>query len=388
MHAMRPRALAPLPVILFLAAVALVGCARSSRSAAVPVPPPDPAAELIRLLESSPVESAPGLAPAAPAPRHAKADEMLASSNDGRWGYLLRDVGGPDIARAGADELFEPASTIKTICLLHALREVDAGAVTLATEIPWYRASTVADDPATPNEDEREWGCPLDADPATGELGAGLRAMMERSDNRWTLAVRRYFGDDRILATAREAGMGRTVLRHRLGCAETTDGDPGQLDAPNASTLDELCGMVEQVAAGRLLSPERAAAFFEIMDNDPLVRLTAVFEEENAAVGLPADLLAAVVRRQELAWKSGKYNIGEYKCQSVVGLAGFVSWADGSLLRRRYVFGVFVDDARRFPEQGTRASLYSLAVASELMREPVREVLRSFRRALDVHAGG
>lgn len=311
---------------------------------------------------------------------------MLASSNDGRWGYLLRAVGGPDLAALRADDLFEPASTIKAICLLHALREVDAGTVTLATEIPWFRASTVADDPATPDEDERESGCPLDGDPATGELGVGLRAMMERSDNRWTVAVRRFFGDEPILATAREAGMGRTVLRHRIGCTETTDGEPGQLDAPNASTLGELCGMLEQVAAGRLLSPERTALFLTTMANEPLVRLTALFEEENESVGLPPELLAAVERRQEIAWKSGKYNVGEYKCQSVVGLAGFVSWADGSLLLRRYVFGVFVDNAHRFPEQGTRASLYSLAVASELMREQVREVLRSFRRALDGRA--
>jgi hypothetical protein len=307
---------------------------------------------------------------------------MLSGSNDGRWGYLLEEVGGGGIYGMAAQEVFEPASTVKVLYLLHALREVDAGAVSLSTPIPWFRDSTERDDPATP-EDEREWGCPVDSDPAVGELGVGLGLMMQRSDNRWTQAVRRHFGPERIAETARAAGMEHTVLRHRIGCAEDTGADPGQINAPNASTIAELCDLLRGVASGKLLSPRSTELFRELMDNDPLLRLSAIFREENAAIGLPEELLGAIEKRQELAWKSGKYNIGAYKCQSVVGLARLVSLSGGELRRRELVFGVFVDDAHRFPEQGTRATLFSLAVASELLRDEVRAVLLSFRGALE-----
>jgi hypothetical protein len=136
------------------------------------------------------------------------------------------------------------------------------------------------------------------------------------------------------------------------------------------------------VAAGTLLSRENATAFLDLMANELFIRLQAIFDDEGSALGLPPAVIRAVERRQMLAWKSGKYNIGDYKCQSVVGLARLVSWDAGALRTREYVFGVFVDDARRFPEQGTRATLYSLAVASELLREEVRAVLSSFRAAL------
>jgi hypothetical protein len=314
-------------------------------------------------------------------------DEMLRSSNDGRWGYLLKEVGGSYRFRVSTEELFEPASTVKIAYLLHALRQLDAGEVALDAPIPWYQASTAVDDPSTPQEDEREYGCPVDRDPAVGRLETGLRLMMERSDNRWTQAIRRYFGEEAILRTARDAGMVRTRVEHRIGCASDTGTDPGQISAPNASTLSELCGTVERIAAGELLSPEGKALSFDLMANDPLFRLSTIFGEESAAVGLPKELAAAVERRQELAWKSGKYNIGDYKCQSVVALARLYSYAEGAIGVREYVLGVFVDDAHSFPEQGTRATLYSLAVASEMLRDEVRAVLVSFRRAMDEIGG-
>jgi hypothetical protein len=368
---------------LLLCALLASSACGGRKPGATKVLPPDPLTRLLGLLESGASRPSDHIAGVARGPsRHERADGMLGTSNDGRWGYLLLEVGGRALRAAAVDESFEPASTLKVVYLLHALRRVDAGELTLETEIPWYRASTVPDDPATPGEDEREWGCPLDRDPATGALGAGLRAMMERSDNRWTQAVRRYFGEEAMRATAREAGMERTLLRHRIGCGTDVGEDPGQQSAPNSTTLGELCGLVEGVATHRLLSARGAEAFFELMAKDPLIRLQAIIREEGASLGLSPALLAAIERRQTLAWKSGKYNIGEYKCQSVVGLARLVSWSAGELRSRKYVFGVFVDDARRFPEQGTRETLYSLAVASELLREEVRSVLGSYRDAL------
>lgn len=368
-HAAMPR------LCLVLLSLALMGCPRDRAAPDASSATPDPVTALLDTLgRSGATPSRPSGGAAAGATRHLAVDQMLATSNDGRWGYLLEEVGGPVLHEIAADEAFEPASTLKTVYLLHALQEVQAGRVSLKTPVPWFRASTVADDPATP-EDEREYGCPLDRDPATGELGTGLRLMMERSDNRWTQAVRRYFGDEPLRATAREAGMASTVMRHRIGCAEA-------LDAPNASTLRDLCGLMRGAAAGTLLSEENATIFLDLMANDLFIRLRAIFDDEGAALGLPPAVIRAVERRQMLAWKSGKYNIGEYKCQSVVGLARLVSWDAGALRSREYVFGVFVDDARSFPEQGTRATLFSLAVASELLRSEVSAVLASFRAAL------
>ena len=386
------------PALLALSLLGLSAACRKEGDAREVPRGESASAALLRLLASPPEPRGPaGQAPSGSPPaeepaggeiRQERVDGMLESSNDGRWGYLLKLVDGPWLYRVGVDEVFEPASTVKTLLLLHAMREVDQGRVSLKTPIPWFRGSTVADDPATSDEDEREWGCPLDEDPAVGELGEGLRLMMERSDNRWTQAVRRYFGDAGIRETALLAGMRWTSISHRIGCAADTGGDPGELSAPGTSTLRELDGLLEGVAAGRLLSETGAARFFELMANDPLIRLTAILGEENAGVGLPQEILQAVASRIALAWKSGKYNIGEYKCQSVVALAILPVYAERAVRSSRYVVAVFVDDARRFPEQGTRESLYSLAVASELLRGEIRSMLLSFRAALDELGGG
>lgn len=316
-------------------------------------------------------------------PRHTGADRMLASSNDGRWGYLLKVVDGAHRYRLNADEPFEPASTLKLLYHLHALREVQAGRAHPEEPLPWYRASDGRDDVSTPEEDEREFGCPVDREPAVGTLEEGLRAMMERSDNRWTLAVRRRFGDAAVAGTARILGMDRTELRHRIGCAAATGQDPGQVEAPNVSTLAELAGLVEGVSNGSALAPGLAGTFFDLMANDRFLRLDTVLREENAAVGLPRTVLEALTGRLHLAWKSGKYNIGTYKCQSVVGLVEMLHYIGAGVLGwRRLVVGVYVDDATWFPEQGSRATLYSLAVASELLRDEVRAMLTSYRRAI------
>ena len=47
------------------------------------------------------------------------------------------------------------------------------------------------------------------------------------------------------------------------------------------------------------------------------------------------------------------------------------------------LYAVFVDHAQSFPEQGSRATLFSLKVASELLREDVRSSMLSLRRYLD-----
>lgn len=377
------------PVPCLLTVLTLLGLLGSCR------PAPDPAivTERTRRLLDAGV-SWPRAAPAAnqaPSPvvdvHSLGVDVLLGPASDGRWGYLLRETGGPVLYTVRADEPFEPASTLKIAVLAYALLAVARGQADLEEPIPWYQGSDGPDDPATPEQDEREFGCPQDTDPAVGTLTEGLRAMMERSDNRWTLALERRFGRETIERAARDAGMEQTLLRHRIGCAYAVNGDPGQLDAPNRATLRELAGLVEAVSGGTLLPPPLEAVFFELMANDPLLRLHTVIQEENRTAQLPPSLLQAVEEQISLAWKTGKYNIGLYKCQSVVGRARLpVYQGEGRVAWRELVFAVFVDDATRFPEQGTRATLFSLAVVSELLRAPVADLLASWRVALQDQA--
>ncbi|MBI4201559.1 MAG: serine hydrolase [Chloroflexi bacterium] len=115
------------------------------------------------------------------------------ASTGGTVGLYLKEVNGPVIAAHNESFVFEPASTIKALIHFHAMRQVQDGAmidgdvVTLDRLIPWFMDQTGS--------------CPDLTTQGFDTLQNGLTAMMVPSDNRWTQAMRDFFGDANINAT-------------------------------------------------------------------------------------------------------------------------------------------------------------------------------------------
>ncbi|MGH9991615.1 MAG: serine hydrolase, partial [Nitrososphaera sp.] len=133
------------------------------------------------------------------------------NSEGGTVGLYLKEVNGSVLAAYNEGFIFEPASAIKALIHFHAMRQVQDGAVinsevvTLSTQIPWFSDGGPDD-------------CPSLTGPASDTLSNGLAAMMGPSDNRWTQAMRDFFGDANIDATRQQFGMTDSALLHMIGC--------------------------------------------------------------------------------------------------------------------------------------------------------------------------
>jgi hypothetical protein len=157
----------------------------------------------------------------------------MRSRTDGDSGFLLREFNASTLAGVQEDEVFEPASLIKTFHHYHALRQVRAGAIALNTPI------------AVPGGGFNS--CPEGI--ATGsfdQLGDVIWDMMRSSSNPDTEAVRRRFGTAAIEASAASVLATHTELNHIVGCL---CGDP-----ENETTLTDLYHVHDAVHDG-LLGP-------------------------------------------------------------------------------------------------------------------------------------
>jgi chaperonin cofactor prefoldin len=310
--------------------------------------------------------------------------KILIDRTLGDVGLYLKQVDGPVLAALNQNQVFEPASAIKALLHLHAMRQVEnnsvvkGSVVTLNRQIPWFTNSSRSDDPATPT-DERKDGCPADTGAANEPLTDSLRQMMMASDNRRTQAIRVFFGEANINATAQAAGMTSTSYNHRDGCA---NGPDAAIAEPNNLTLADAGRMYEGVARGTLLGEEARDTFYSLMNggtNSGVLSNIQNIVNQEAPPGTSNAVKQAFMSRVETRFKPGSYGLpsGNYRA-----IAGWVRlpWRrisfGGNNRGRQYVYGVFV---ARAPD-GDKASAALSAATAELLREQIREALKAFAR--------
>ncbi|MEX0826215.1 MAG: serine hydrolase [Acidimicrobiia bacterium] len=162
-------------------------------------------------------------------PAEAAHELLHGGTTGGAHGFIIKEVGGPVHAALHADARFYPASTIKLIHFVHALRWVAQG-----------------NDAATP---VTIFGDGCDPGAATGEerLDELLHSMMFESDNAAANALQSHFGLDDLRATMSAAGMTATRLVHGFGC-----GGPAN-DPANATTAVDLARLLEGLVDGTLV---------------------------------------------------------------------------------------------------------------------------------------
>lgn len=240
----------------------------------------------------------------------------------GDYGFFLKEVNGPVLAEMRADTTFEPASTMKTVYHVHAMRRVSLGLTSLGTLI------------------NKPIACGIPGGNQTLELT--LREMMENSDNYSTLAVSNYFGIPNIQATANALGMASTSINFTIGCSGP---------APESTlTLRDLSRLHEAVANGYLGA--QRATFYDLMQESlsfptwGTADLNTRIDTEAALLGLPTAVRDAFKAQLHLAYKPGGIgwtNPGQWTYYFAEG--GWMSVpfknAAGVLQPKEYTFGVF-----------------------------------------------
>jgi beta-lactamase class A len=63
-------------------------------------------------------------------------NKQMRAVTDGTSGLYLREIGGSTLAALHSGTQFEPASMLKTLHHVHAMRQVRLGNVSLATKLP------------------------------------------------------------------------------------------------------------------------------------------------------------------------------------------------------------------------------------------------------------
>ncbi|HET7505187.1 MAG TPA: serine hydrolase [Kofleriaceae bacterium] len=287
--------------------------------------------------------------------------EILRSGTDGETGLYLKQVGGQVQASLQDSRIFEPASSIKILIGLHAMRQVDAGA-SLSQNVVVYAP------PASGS-------CPTNVITGSEPMGNAILKMLENSDNQRTRAMIDTYGFAAINQTAAAIGLTGTHLNHYPGCG----GPPA-----NQLTLADAGVIYEGIANGTLLSstnrpelyarmPAQAGDFTGIQS-----AVNTMVDAEAPAFGLTSTEISQFKSRLLTHYKAGGYTLCpsspclEYR--SVAGSAEIPSCTRGIVGSRTYVWGIFIDGAT----SAAAADGTFNAAKAEPLREPIRAALSSW----------
>jgi hypothetical protein len=276
---------------------------------------------------------------------------LAARVTGGTHGFALRAVGGPVLASLRADEPFYPASSIKVLHHLHAVRWVAAQPdpdAALDTAVP------VSGDP-----------CRAGSAGSVRPLRDVLWATMQHSDNLTANALADFFGRDAINETAAvAAGTGSgTLLAHRFAC-----GGPSN-DPANRATAADLAGLYARYGAGDLLAPPFDETFASFMLGPSAGLLERAIAEQAAALGVSAESVSAF--RAELSgvfkegWWERTLSVGGYVALPTRSCSG--TWVRG------YAFAAFVEAA-----DWVASDFWVVDVPGELLGPQIRAALASY----------
>ena len=155
----------------------------------------------------------------------------MRGNTDGHSGVYLKRSTGQVLGYINGDRPHEPASTLKTLHLVEAVRQVQLGTTNYSN---LYRTYTAGGGNSCPSG-----SCPY----VDESLSAVLSAMMNAYDNTRTRTVTDNFGGfAQLNSRANALGMASTDVNHHIGC-----GTP-----PNVTTLRDIAQLHQRVIDGYL----------------------------------------------------------------------------------------------------------------------------------------
>lgn len=307
---------------------------------------------------------------------------MRANGVGGTQGLYLQQVGGPVLASLEDGATYEPASSIKVLIHLFALRQVQNGLINLNTPVPHYTNGPRS----CPNP-------PIVS--GTEPLQMALREMMWHSDNARTRELTDYFGDNNINAFAKSIGMTNTSINQIIGCALP----------PDTMTLDDAATLYQGVAEGALLNSNMTGIFYSLMAGKAEFEsegfdFTSIWNPDVAAIISQEAPIGYTLAQEknyqahmDLAYKPGGYTLCQGNCTSIVEDIAVFGWfevpfcTNGGTSYNQYVFGIYfynAPDTSNFPGKITAADTNFTNAKAELMREQIHAGLAAcFHKPLD-----
>lgn len=283
----------------------------------------------------------------------------------GSFGFRIKRVGGKVRAGLNQKAIYYPASSIKVLHHLQAMRWVEAGTAfaRLDTDLTVFGNT-----------------CPPSGSSTSEDLRSVLVDMMERSDNPSTNAVQDFFGLAALNDIAHDVvGMSdKTELHHYFGCN-------GPANSPaNTAVLTDMTRLYEAYEEGELLEDPFTQLFEEFMLNDSNPSLAnggmfaAVIDEEAADLGLSSDQKADFLADLQFIYKGGSWN-GGGRWRTTGGLVRIPA---RTFCRAfdvdAFVFAGFIDDAGSI-DSGIGVNL----AVREALRRPIRQALSTYQQPLD-----
>lgn len=297
----------------------------------------------------------------------------------------------------------ETASSLKSLHLLHSMKQVQLGLDTLPSAFTYYEYDMVAGKDACPDPSKE-----VAANKRTNyNFETGLDEMMRISDNRTTRGtVLRYGGTfTPFNSTATASGLTGTTLRHNIGCAywNFTTGKYDPTNRRNDTTAADLAHIYEGVWNSTLLTNTNSARSEFLESANPSTGASAalqvIINDEATKQGKSA--IAAQFGSLIKSWgKGGSYGTclpdANGACgQKVIIRSGTgiielpVKGRTGAITYRDFVFGRLISDTpvpcwEDYNTPGTNCqadvdftNAYSNG-ANELYRDEIREALKTW----------
>ena len=349
---------------------------------------------------------------------------LVSGTDGGTFGYFLKRVGGPVLDTINPDLSMHPSSTIKTLYMIEALRQVNNGSLNLnttsLTSCPGIdtNSDTVPDDfsivpgagTSCPNSFSTATGgggggnCANNSPPVANTqttcgfptvnygLGLGMCAMMKVSNNPAANAIQQtvdagdpLIGWNNMLNNAGAAiGLSAaTTFGNRMGC-----GGPFNSNPNNQTTLRDLGLIFEQMATDSTVlfpvGPPVPFVFqntdaYNFMDNHTNDRFVTqalfndVVNEQAIEIGLSTTTENSFNANIRMVHKAGS-NTDSNNLTQFATLSGWISLPiNAGAASRDYVYGIFINNAT--------ANIIGFdlrASAAEMLRPVIRDALEEF----------
>lgn len=304
----------------------------------------------------------------------------------------LKQVNGAVKVDLNSSRRAETASSLKSLHLLHSMKQVELGNDTLPSAFTYYEydanGSNACPDPSKETQANRR---------TNYNFETGLDEMMRISDNRTTRGtVIRYGGFTPFNATASTSGLTGTTMRHNIGCAywNFTTGKYDPAGRRNDTTAADLARIYEGVWNSTLLSNTNSARTEFLESANPSSgassALQAIINDEAAKQGKAA--IAAQFGSLIRTWsKGGSYGTclpdangacgQRVTIRSGTGLIRLPVYSRGVQTYRDYAFGRLISDTPvacwGCADEDKYVNAYGTA-ANELYRDEIREALKTW----------
>ncbi|OQX67509.1 MAG: hypothetical protein B6A08_14935 [Sorangiineae bacterium NIC37A_2] len=290
---------------------------------------------------------------------------LRGSSPRGELGFMVKRVGGPIERSMNVDYAYDPASSIKTLIAVHALRGMEHAAFTLNTPINMYDPGNV--------------DCPQNATLLSTQesMGDAIWHMQVLSDNYRTRAFMDLFSKPVLEQFGRDLGMQKIHIVDYPGCPTFA----------NRWSLRDALRLYEGIMDGSIFVQSSSRdALFSRMPADggsasALDALKNIVIEEGTALGRTSSQINAFNNMLRAHYKVGHHyyphvyippliDLGDISNASISGIARIPSCNGSAMVYRDYVWGAFVHNATHI--EGRDALFGSQA---EPLRLSIRDAL-------------